>query len=242
MKSYQYPNLVVVEDVDDASIKAMGLEHAVVGKVPDFATNDVTEDRIQAYFRDLYGFEIPLENIIRNGSDFLIKLASSLEYVLILTRGYFHDLKLSVMPWKRGYGSTAVTFESQFANLGTVDFDRIGWEARNPGVDPGGNHAVSIRISGIPAHLCNEVVVRKLLGEWCDIDQISFMRCICWVIAETQKLASIPAHANIGVKKVTESGCVVNVWPVWYNIIPIFHDAVQPRVQSEGTVASGRGT
>lgn len=217
MESYQYPHLKLVQDVDDGYLRRMGLQYLMVGKVPDFVQDDVTEAKIQAEIRNLFEFVVPLDRISRCGSDYLIQVSSSIEYVLVLTRGYFHSLKLTVMPWTREYGSTVVPFESQFRNLETINFERIVVDMENLY----GDRDVVIQIWGVPAHLCNEGTVHELLGDVCHIRHVSFVRFTCSVVARILDLGSLPSHVNIGVRKMVGTQCVLNVWPVWYKILPL---------------------
>lgn len=218
MEWFQFPHLKVVEVAHDVDLGRMGLQYLVVGKVPEFARDGVSEAKIQAVIRDLFDFVVPLDRIWRNGADYLIKLSSSTEYVLVLTRGYFHSLKLAVMPWSCEYGSTVVSLESQFRELETVNLESIGWEVRNAQWSICADEDIAIQICGIPGHLCYERLIHDLVGEWCDIRHIRFVQFTCFVVARTSNLRAIPTYANIGVKKMVAGQWVINVWPVWYKI------------------------
>lgn len=222
MEWYQYPHLKIIEDVDDEHVRRMGLQFLIVGKVAGFAAASVSEVSIQAEIRNMFGFCIPLDKISRNGSDYLIHVSSSTEYVLVLTRGYFHSLKLTVMPWNREYGSSVVPLESQLRDLESVNLESIAWQLQNGGRSLSDSEDVVVEIWGIPAHLCIERTVHDLLGDFCDIIHVSFVRFMGFAVVRISNPGGIRSHANIGIKKNVGGQFVVNVWPVWYKIAPVF--------------------
>ncbi|CAD6259825.1 unnamed protein product [Miscanthus lutarioriparius] len=81
---------------------------------------------------------------------------------------------------------------------------------------------VQIEVTGIPARLCNNNTVTQLLGDSCQINRITFKHYTCFVEGHTANLGDIPYNAMLGVKKSTQQGNLLTVWPVWYKFIEMF--------------------
>lgn len=79
-----------------------------------------------------------------------------------------------------------------------------------------------IEITGIPAHLCNNITVNQLLGDSVQIDRTTFIHYTCFVDGHTANLADIPYNVMLGVKKNTQQGQLVTVWPIWYKFREMF--------------------
>jgi hypothetical protein len=93
---------------------------------------------------------------------------------------------------------------------------------------PGNNHTLNksgtlppsvrltIEISGIPPHLCCELI-HRLLRQICTIHDITFTPATLTYLVSVHGLhLLVPSVTHIGVKKTTQHGDLLNIWPLWY--------------------------
>ncbi|CAD6238628.1 unnamed protein product [Miscanthus lutarioriparius] len=124
-------------------------------------------------------------------------------FVVVSTYTY----TLTLMPWTPEYGSTAVPLQTQ------LNPDPINHHIANSSRVPPPNERLSIEISGIPPHL----TIHRLFSGICTIRDITLKPATltCWVSAYGQE-PLVPSIAHIGVRKTTEHGDLLNIWPLWY--------------------------
>jgi hypothetical protein len=108
-------------------------------------------------------------------------------------------------------------------NMDSINFDALAWHMRNPSSTPPTSQHIEIEISRILPHLCSDVTIHHLLDGIYDIQRITFLHSniTYWVLIHTSDLLAIPSIAPLGVKRATQNGNYLNIWPLWYNTRPV---------------------
>lgn len=216
--TYQYPNLIIIEEDDAVRMKIQQLQQAIIATFLTHEAAYITRENIQAAAQSQYQVPIDPQDILSCGPNFVLQIHSFNGYTRMLATGYLNiaPLSLSLMPWNAEHGSTKVPACTQPTHLFDFIYNDVGRRGLNP------SKPVLIQVSGIPPHLCTDRTVETLLNKLCDIKDITFDHATCSysIDARTCCLQAIPPVAHLGLKKKREGGqTFVYIWPVWYDPI-----------------------
>ncbi|OQU85387.1 uncharacterized protein LOC110434519 isoform X3 [Sorghum bicolor] len=123
----------------------------------------------------------------------------------------------NLIPWNPEYGSVATLAYTYLPTLSSFDHNTSARTSGKP------LKQIQIQIYGIPPHLCSRTTIDALLGKLATIHQITLntTKHTYFVSAETHCLDAIPPTANIGIKRMLHGKLLLNIWPIWYEIMDI---------------------
>lgn len=146
--------------------------------------------------------------------DYFIQVHSSAATIHILTKGFVHvsTYTLTLMPWTPDYGSITVPLHTQL-NSDPINHDILSRSRVLPH-----NRHLTIEITGMPIHICCDLAIRRLFSRICTIRDITFFTpaTLTYWVSDCGPELLVPSIAYVGVKKATQNGDFLNVWPLWY--------------------------
>ncbi|XP_021314347.1 uncharacterized protein LOC110434519 isoform X2 [Sorghum bicolor] len=195
------------------------LEQTVIARFPQHQSHNITTQAIQQAVENQFGAFVSVQDISRYESNFLLQIHSSTVRRDMLTRGYINMIPSSpnLIPWNPEYGSVATLAYTYLPTLSSFDHNTSARTSGKP------LKQIQIQIYGIPPHLCSRTTIDALLGKLATIHQITLntTKHTYFVSAETHCLDAIPPTANIGIKRMLHGKLLLNIWPIWYEIMDI---------------------
>jgi hypothetical protein len=213
------PNLVLIEEDNHTVDQIVQLQYAIIARYPEYARNDVTSETIQSALRNKYQLLLRIEDISPYGPDFLIKAPNLTVYIILLSGGPVNmdasgfTFALILLPWTKDFGSTTTAPQRHSCFNMNSDTLQPPQQMRSP------KKYARIELSGIPAHLCSTNTVKKLLPRNFKVDHVGFTQYTGYADGYTLSDDPVPHAVTLGVKKNTQQGNYITVWPIWCILI-----------------------
>lgn len=210
MDTYPYPNLTVIDETEVPFVQPSPLDNAIIARPSNSARDIICHQVLKDAIEEQFKIDIDIQNISQYGADYLIVLDSPATKSTLLTQGFVNvvGFTLPLIPWTTDYGSITVPFHTQLP--------KHCFKHNQPTTTPPSQH-LTIEITGIPPHLCCEIIVRRLLTNICSIHEIVLTPAnLTYTVFAYGPDTKLPHIAHIGIKKRTNFGDMLAIWPLWY--------------------------
>jgi hypothetical protein len=213
MATHRYPNLTIIEDTDIGTEQAAIFTRAIIAKPLPSITDDISHQSIRDAIHQQYQVDMRTEDISKFGTDYIIRPQTSEISSHILSGNYLRvkSYTLTLIPWNPYYNAIIVPIETQ-TNSNQIDNQRAtDYTAQHR------SEHLTIDICGIPPHLCSNSVVTRLFSEPYIIESISFSPAtLGYTVKVYGPEVLVPNVAHLALKKRTQRGDLLNIWPLWY--------------------------
>lgn len=225
MGTYQYPNIIFVQENEETNLKCNILEHAIVAESPRHDQLPyITREEVYNAIEQQFGPFVDPHNVASYGSKFLIQPNTQRTRNEMLRQRYLKTSPhhLALIPWTPEHGSIKVPAHTQVVCPVHPTFNDSARAANRP------KKHVQIEITGIPAHLTINETVAAVLNKYCTITNITFdpVTYTYTVYADTYCMDMIPELAHLTLHKIENNQHFLYIWPIWcqtFDCAEIYH-------------------